>query len=376
MKVILVSRCAWTLYNFRAGLIRALVDRGVEVICGGSAGDGFEVEIERLGASFRSLPCDGGGISPRADLRFLGDLYGWYRRERPDVIHHFTVKPVIYGSAAARLAVAPRIINTVTGLGYAFTGRRPWLRRVVECEYRLALRGAHLTFFQNAEDRDLFVRKRLVCRERTALVPGSGIDISRFSGSCIAARPSANPGEVSFLMVARLLRDKGVYEYVEAARVVKKAFPAASFYLLGWPDARNPSSVSQDEIEGWQREGLIRWLGRSKDVRSDIAASDVVVLPSYREGSPRSLLEGAAMGKPLIATDTVGCREVVDHGQNGLLVPVGDSCALAEAMICLIKDPGLREGMGKAGRRKVEQEFDEQVVIRETFAAYGIPPPS
>jgi glycosyltransferase involved in cell wall biosynthesis len=174
-------------------------------------------------------------------------------------------------------------------------------------------------------------------------------------------------------MVARLLKDKGVHEFIEAARAVRTASPDALFTLVGWADPLNPSAVAKDELEGWQREGLVRWLGKVDDVRGEIAQADVMVLPSYREGSPRSLLEGSAMGKPLIATNTVGCREVVEHGYNGLLVPVGDAPALAKAMIQMISDPEARERMGKAGRAKVEQEFDERLVINKTFAAYGIP---
>lgn len=371
MKVILISRCAWTLYNFRAGLIRSLVEKGVAVLCGGRGGDGFEKAVESLGVSFRPLQCDGGGVNPWTDLRFMRELYGWYCSENPDIVHHFTVKPVIYGSIAARYAGVPRIINTVTGLGYAFTGRRPLVRRIVESEYRFALAGSHLIFFQNAEDRELFLRRRLVNGARTDIVPGSGVDLKRFQPT--ASPPGPVDAPARFLMVARLLKDKGVYEFIEAARTVKKTYPGALFSLVGWPDPLNPSAVSQDELDGWQREGLVRWLGKVADVRDAIAQADIVVLPSYREGSPRSLLEGAAMAKPLIATDTVGCREVVEHGHNGLLVPVGDAAALADSMIRMINNREAREKMGMAGRAKMEREFDERLVIDKTFAAYGIP---
>jgi glycosyltransferase involved in cell wall biosynthesis len=369
-KILLVSRCAWTLYNFRMGLMQTLRQRGYTVMSGGGAGDGFEARIEALGVPFIPLPVDKKGINPGADMRLLSILYRWYRREKPDIVHHFTIKPVIYGSIAARLAGVPQIVNTVTGLGFVFMEENmAWLRRLVEWQYRLALACAHFTFFQNPDDFRLFLTRRLVRPQRAGLLPGSGVDCALFA-------PRAEPTHASsvctpsFLMVARLLREKGVYEFVEAARLVKQHYPEARFQLLGRRDERNPTVVSEAELKEWQAEGVVTWLGEVLDVRPFLAKAHVVVLPSYREGTPRSLLEGAAMGKPLITTDAVGCREVVQDGVNGLLVPVKDAKALAQAMMRMIAHPVMQECMGRAGRQKVEREFDERMVLEKIVQVY------
>jgi glycosyltransferase involved in cell wall biosynthesis len=368
-KIILVSRCAWTLYNFRAGLMRDLKQRGATVIGGGAGGDGFEPKITALGVPFVPLPVDKKAINPGADVRLFGTLYCWYRRERPDVAHHFTIKPVVYGSLAAWLAGVPRVVNTVTGLGFVFMEEdMAWLRRPVEWQYRLALACAHFTFFQNRDDLKFFLRRRLIKPEKIGLLPGSGVDCRFFAPWATANAVPEEP--LTFLMVARLLREKGIYEFVEAAHRVKRNFPRIQFQLLGKRDERNPTVVSQRDLERWQAEGVLTWLGEVADVRPIVARADVVVLPSYREGTPRSLLEAAAMGKPLITTDAVGCREVVDDGINGLLVPVKDAQALAQAMVRLVEHRAMRERMGKAGREKMEQEFDERIVIEKTLQVY------
>lgn len=369
-KVLLVSRCAWTLYNFRAGLMRALQARGETVLAGGAVDDGFETRITALGVPFMPLPIDKKGVNPTADLRLLWTLFRWYQRERPDVVHHFTIKPVIYGSIAARLAGIPRIVNTITGLGFLFIEHDvDWLRRCVEGLYRVALACAHYTFFQNQDDLELFLHRGLVSSHKAGLLPGSGVDCAFFTPRVVPPPPPDAP--LTFLLVARLLREKGVYEFVEAARLVKRLFPEVQFQLLGRRDERNPTVVPQHDVERWQAEGVVTWLGAVLDVRPIVAQATVVVLPSYREGLPRSLLEAAAMEKPLIATDAVGCREVVEHEVNGLLVPVADAQALAQAMIRMIQHPDMRERMGKAGRKKVEQEFDERVVHDRILCAYA-----
>jgi len=369
-KILLVSRCAWTLYNFRRGHMRALKDRGETLLCGGAGGDGYEEKIADLGIPFVALPVDMRSVNPIADVKLFRALFRWYRREKPDIVHHFTIKPVIYGSLAARLAGVPRIINTVTGLGYVFTdGAAPWLRAVVELQYRVALRAAHYTFFQNSEDRDLFLQKRILRGERAGLLPGSGVDTSYFSPR--PARQCDQQSPTVFLMVARLLGDKGVYEFVDAARRVKARYPQTEFQLLGARDDRNPSVVPLSDLTAWQTDQSVKWLGEATDVRDAIGRADVVVLPSYREGTPRSLLEAAAMGKPLIATDATGCREAVDSGVTGLLVPVRDAPALANAMEVLLKDCGARARMGDAGRAKMLRQFEEKQVIEKVLARYS-----
>ena len=368
-KIILVSRCAWTLYNFRAGLMRDLKHRGATVIGAGAGGDGYEPKITALSVPFVPLPVDKKAVNPGADVQLFGALYRWYCRERPDVAHHFTIKPVVYGSLAAWLAGVPRVVNTVTGLGFVFMEEdMAWLRRLVEWQYRLALACAHFTFFQNQDDMEFFLRRRLIKPGKIGLLPGSGVDCRFFAPWATANTLPEKP--LTFLMVARLLREKGIYEFVEAAHRVKRDFPRIQFQLLGKRDERNPTVVSQRDLERWQAEGVLTWLGEVTDVRPIVARADVVVLPSYREGTPRSLLEAAAMGKPLITTDAVGCREVVDDRINGLLVPVKDAQALAQAMVCLVKHPATREHMGKAGREKMKREFDERIVLEKTWEVY------
>jgi glycosyltransferase involved in cell wall biosynthesis len=368
-KIFLVSRCAWTLFNFRAGLMRKLIENGNKVIGGGAAGDGFEPKIEALGVKFNALPVDKKGINPPADAKLFWTLYRWYREQQPDIVHHFTIKPVIYGSIAARMAKIPRIINTVTGLGYVFTEKKiTWLRRLVVGLYRISLNYADFTFFQNQDDYDFFLSRGLVKKSGTALLPGSGVDCEHFSP--LSGLNPLKESQLTFLMVSRLLKDKGVYEFVEAARQVKELHPKARFQLLGRRDVRNPNVVPESDLKSWDNQGLVSCLGEVTDVRPMMAKSDIVVLPSYREGIPRALLEAAAMAKPIITTDAVGCREVVDDEINGLLVPVKDAPALARAMVRMINSPEMRKRMGKAGRKKVEREFDEKIVIKKILKTY------
>ncbi len=368
-KILLSSRCAWSLINYRSGQMRSLKSGGDEVI-GAAAADGYENRFESMGIKFVGLPVPYRSINPLADLRLFWSFYTLYRKERPQIVHHFTIKPVIYGSIAARCAGVPRIVNTVTGLGFVFSDRaRPWLRKVVEMQYRTALACAHFTFFQNEDDRSLFVDAGLVKKEKTDILPGSGVDTHMFSP--IAHAPGDNKGSVVFLMMARLLKDKGVYEYVEAAERVKQEFPDARFQLLGKRDEHNPAVIPLKDLEKWQENGVIEYLGEVSDVRDILSNADVMVLPSYyREGTPRSLLEAAAMGKPIITTDNVGCRDVVDQGVNGILVPIKNAPALSEAMLCMLQDENKRHQMGQAGREKIVREFDEKIVIDRCKAVY------
>ena len=369
-KILLSSRCAWSLINYRSGQMRSLQSCGDEVI-GAGAADGFEARFEPMGIKFVGLPVPFRSVNPIADLRLFWSFYRMYRREKPEIVHHFTIKPVIYGSIAARLAGVPKIVNTVTGLGFVFSDRaRPWLRKVVEIQYRTALTCAHFTFFQNEDDRTLFTEHKLVKRNKTGLLPGSGVDTKQFT-----PREQANTGSdgssVVFLMMARLLKDKGVYEFVEAARRIKLEYPHARFQLLGKRDEHNPAVIPLKDLQNWQQSGVVEYLGEVSDVREILSNADVMVLPSYyREGTPRSLLEAAAMGKPIITTDNVGCRDVVDQGVNGILIPVKNAVALADAMLCMLEDPARRIKMGLAGRDKIVREFDEKIVIKRCLDVY------
>lgn len=369
-KIILVSRCAWTLFNFRSGLIRSLLKKCGAILGGGAGGDGFEVKVRDLGIVFVPLPISRRPIDPFSDCLLLWTLFWWYRRERPDVVHHFTIRPVIYGSLAAWLAGVPKIVNTISGLGTVFgDGQKAWLRSIVEAQYKLSLCLAHMTFFQNEDDYRYFIARGLVKREQADVVPGSGVDCELFSPrSQMEASPN---GSVTFLLSARLLLEKGIYDFVQAARLVHQVYPDTQFQLLGRRDERNPNVIAKKDLDLWKAEGIITWLGEVLDVRPIVAKADVIVLPTYyREGVPRALLEASAMGKPIIATDTVGCREAVDQEKNGILVPVKDPHALAVAMIRLIESPDMRCRMGKAGRARVMERFDERFVIERTIDSY------
>ena len=338
---------------------------GHEVMAGGAI-DGFEKKFKTMGIPFKDLPVALKGIDPFGDLRLLHRLYSWYRIEQPDIVHHFTIKPVIYGSIAAHLARVPKIINSITGLGFVFTEDKvKLLRQFVKLQYRLALSLAQTNIFLNRDDLTFFRDQGLVDLHKSMLLPGEGVDCNYFS-------PLKHAPEMIFLMMGRLLKDKGVYEFVEAARQVKQKYPQYEFQLLGQPDFRNPNTVSVKELKLWDAQGVVRWLGAVEDVRPILARAQVVVLPSYyREGIPRSLLEAAAMEKPMITTDMTGCREVVKDQENGFLVPVKNVEALVEAMCQMIANPEMRMAMGRKGRDKVLRTFDQSIIIKKIKTVYG-----
>jgi glycosyltransferase involved in cell wall biosynthesis len=301
-------------------------------------------------------------VSPARDLLLLARYYRALRRIGPDVFLGYTAKPNVYGSLAAQ-ALGIKVINNVSGLGTAFI-KPGLLTRIVSSLYRLAFRRSATIFFQNAEDRDLFVAEKLVPAEKAALLPGSGIDLARFEPRARAKGP------FTFLLIARLLWDKGVAEYVEAARILRGSHPDARFQLLGFLDVENRTAVPRSSVESWVAEGLIDYLGAADDVRPHLAAADCIVLPSYREGLPRTLLEASAMAKPVIATDVPGCRQVVRQGVNGYLCAVRDARSLADAMRDMIEAPAAtREAMGTSARRIAEAEYDERIVAARYIEA-------
>ncbi|MCV2877681.1 glycosyltransferase family 4 protein [Sedimentimonas flavescens] len=357
MHILLSANSAWNIWNFRRPVVQELIARKHRVSVLAPPDDSL-AELEAMGCRTLPLEMSVKGLNPVEDLRLLYRFKRQFREERPDVVLGYTIKNNLFGALAAKRLGIPFIPN-VTGLGTAFLSGGA-LRFVAEQLYRRAFADLRTVFFQNPDDRKLFVSRQLVTAEQARLLPGSGIDLRRFAA---VGLPDPETPPV-FLMIARLLRDKGVMEFVQAARLVKATHPGTRFQLLGACDAENRSAIDKEMVDAWVAEGLIEYLGTTEDVRPNIARATCVVLPSYREGAPRTLIEAAAMARPLIATDVPGCREVVDHGITGYLCKLRSADSLARAMLTLLsRPPEALTAMGRAGRRKVEQVFDEQIVV-------------
>ena len=360
MKIIISLNTAWNLLNFRSGLIRALVRQGHEVVAIAPA-DNYAPALATLGCRFVPIAMDQWGTHPGHDLLLLWRYWRCLRREQPGLYLGYTVKPNVYGSLAAHCLGIP-VINNIAGLGTVFI-RNGWMARLVRSMYKVSLRKSASVFFQNQDDQKLFIANSLVLADATQVLPGSGIDLDRFRMAAMPAG-SASGAKFRFLLVARLLWDKGLAEYLEAAKLIRQRWPKVECCLLGFVDTQNPSGISKTQLDAWVAQGHVTYLGVSSDVRPNIAAADCIVLPSYREGTPRSLLEAAAMGRPIITTEAVGCRDVVEDGVTGYLCRVRDGVDLAakmERMLALTD--AQRALMGARGRAKMEREFDERIVI-------------
>lgn len=359
MKIVISANTSWNLINFRSGLIRNLIANGFEVVALAPE-DQHSCRLADLGCSFVPIKMQNHGVSPIQDallfLRFLGRL----KSEKPSIYLGFTIKPNVYGSLAANMLGIP-VINNIAGLGVSFS-RNSWLRRVAETLYKLALKRSKQVFFQNEEDRDLFLERAIVRLAQVDVLPGSGVNTDHFSAANCGSGPADG---MTFLLVSRLLWEKGLGEYIEVARRIRSMGLNAKFQVLGFLDEHNPTAISREVLESWVAEGVIEYLGATDDVRPYLCRADCVVLPSYyREGTPRSLLEAAAMGRPIVTTDWIGCRNVVDHGINGFLCaprnPKDLECKLLDFMSL---GGGEREAMGRASRTKAEAEFDESFVV-------------
>jgi glycosyltransferase involved in cell wall biosynthesis len=365
-KILYVANTSWYLYNFRLSLMQTMQRLGWQVLAAAPR-DRFSEKLEDQGLKFVDLAMDRKGTNPLPDLSLLHRLWLLYRLEAPALVHHFTIKPTVYGSLAAQLAWGKGVVNSITGLGYIFI-RGGAIQQIAKLLYKCALRPPAETIFENSQDRDFFIKNGLVNALQAHLIYGTGVDMHFFDGS---ATIDENPETITFLCMGRMLWDKGIGEFVQAAEEVKKRNPAARFVLLGGSDPGNPAAVPPAWLEARQAQGQVEWVDHVDDVRPYLTQAQVVVLPSYREGFPKSLLEAAAMGKPLIATNVPGCRDIVAHGVNGLLVPPRDPQKLAQAMLALADDPTLRVAMGQAGRARVKELFDETIVIRETLGVYA-----
>lgn len=360
------TNSAWNLVNFRSGLIRSLIDHGYQVVAV-APNDSYSSKLAELGCYFIPLRMDNKGTHIGRDFLLFWNFLKIIYKEGPALYLGFTIKPNIYGSFAARILCTP-VINNIAGLGAVFA-RESLLNRLVRVMYRFSLAGSKKVFFQNREDLFLFVSNGLVSESVVDRLPGSGIDLKKFSPS-----PLPNRSFFRFLLIARMLWDKGVGEYISAARILRKRGLEVDICLLGFLDVQNPTAISKSQMDEWVAEGVVRYLGVSNNVCDDILQADCIVLPSYyREGTPRCLLEAAAMGRPIITTNSVGCRDVVDDGLSGLLCRPKDDLDLAEKMV-RIMDMSYeeREAMGRCGREKVEREFDEKIVIKKYIDAISL----
>lgn len=361
-KIALVVNTAWCMFNFRHGLLSRLINDGYQLTII-SAPDNFSDKLRAMGCEVIDVSIAAKGINPLQDLKLIHTLYRLYKQIVPDFIIHYTIKPNIYGSLAAKWAGIPSLAIT-TGLGYTFVNDN-LVSKVARGLYKLAFRFPKEVWFLNEDDRQIFLLHQLVSQDKAVLLHGEGVDLSHFAPQAM----SAPDVKVRFLLIARMLWDKGVREYVEAARIVRQQYPQAVFQLLGACGVANPSVIERAQIALWEEEGLVEYLGTTPDVRPIIANADCVVLPSYREGIPRTMIESAAMAKPLIVTDVPGCRDVVLPGQTGWLCPVKDAAALAVCCEQLIAmSPVARTKMGEAGRRFIGDTFDEQLVIEQYLA--------
>lgn len=355
--IVLSANSDWNIANFRGGLIRALRDAGYEPVVIAPQDPAADARMRELGVERIPVTVERSGINPLADLRLLLQYRRLLKRLRPSAYLGYTIKPNIYGSLAAASLGIPSIPN-VSGLGTAFI-RQGALQQVVKRLYRVGFRRAPVVFFQNDEDRQLFIGRRIVRMDQARALPGSGVDLDRFA----PAAPLEGPP--TFLLVGRLLRDKGVVEFAQASRLLRSKLPGARFQLLGPIDEENRTAISHGELDSWVDEGAVEYLGTTDDVRPFIAAATAVVLPSYREGLPRSLLEASAMARPLIAADVPGCRQVVQDGLNGYLCAVRDPVSLAAAMERMAKLPVLeRKTMGQAARQQVQDRFNQEFVVQ------------
>lgn len=376
MKILILSSLSWSLINFRGALIAQMAAEGHDVVaCAPDAEPEVLDALARMGVRFCLTPMARAGTNPVRDLATLWTYGKLIRRERPDIVVAYTQKPIIYGGLATRIASRlggrARFYVIMSGLGYVFSSEadaRPWLRGAVSWLYRQGVRRAQCIFVFNGDDRQDMIAHRIVDRVQAVVqVPGSGVDVRHYAAQPMPAGP------MTFLMMGRLMRDKGVGEYVTAARRIRTRWPETRFLLLGRPETENPTGYSAEDIAGWQDEGLITLLPETRDVRPCLASAHVFVLPSfYREGLPRTILEALSTGRPVVTTDMPGCRESIRPGENGFLVPPRDAEALADAMTRFLDQPDLLESMGAAARRSAVDIYDVDRVNRQLLTEMGV----
>lgn len=361
--IVIVVNTSWNVYNFRLGLIRSLQNMGNKIVIIAP----YDKYSDILSKEFEyyNIKMNNKGTNPKEDLKTLFNLYKLYKKVNPDIILHYTIKPNIYGTIAANL-LGIKIINNIAGLGTLFVNQ-DIITKIAKCLYKFSQSKADKIFFQNRDDFDMFINKGLIQKKKCSILPGSGVDTQKFKP--VSYKKQDN--KFKFLFVARILWDKGIKEYVEASEKLKEKYPDIKFQILGFLDSKNKSAVSVSQMNEWVKRGSVEYLGVSDNVQEEISKADCIVLPSfYREGTPRVLLESASMAKPIITTDNVGCRDVVDDNINGYLCKVRDPEDLMLKMEKMINiSSNKRLSMGKAGRVKILNEFDEKIVINKYIKA-------
>lgn len=368
----LIGALPQSLINFRGDLLKALVAAGHEVTAmADRSGDAVGEQLALLGVSFRTYPVQRNGLNPIKDMHTFFALSKALGELKPDVVLAYTIKPVIWGGIALKRMPNPRFYALITGLGFSFQGNRSVLRRtltsLVTWLYRVSLFRASRVIFQNSDNRDFFIARNIIGKDKCSLVNGSGVDLDRFS---ITPLPREND-RIVFLTIGRMLGEKGFREYAEAARLVKERYPETIFRMVG-PEDPSPDGIVLAEIKDWEAKGWVEYLGETKDVRPFISDSHIFVLPSYHEGMPRTVLEAMAMGRPILTTDVPGCRETVVPGKNGYLIPKGNAVALAERMQWFIEHQQAWVKMGAHSRKIAERRFDVHNVNRDLLKVMGL----
>ncbi|RAX56711.1 galactosyltransferase [Helicobacter monodelphidis] len=377
MKIVFLSHLDMNLYLFRMPIMQSLVQRGHQVVALVPRGDYFD-QFKEYGIEAVEYEIDRGSLNPLKELKTIRRIAQKFKELQPHIIHTFTIKPNIYGSIAAKMAGIPFVINSVTGLGSFYieeSTKAKTLRFVIETLNRIAFKIAKKVIFQNQDDLNLYLQKGILKESKAALIKGSGVDTHFFSQEQVSIQTreeyiktlNLQANSIVILMVARAIVHKGIKEYYLAAKKLKEKNPHWVFLFVGDVDKGNISAIQQEFLES---ERQVQWLGKRKDIRELIAICDIFVLPSYREGIPRTLLEAGSMSKPIITTNAVGCKEVVDDKKNGFLVPVGNDEALAEKISILAEDSALRQKFSLASRQKIQEEFSQESIVKLHLEIY------
>ena len=350
--IVIIYNATHHVLLFKAELIKSIKKNGYRVVVLASV-DNYTEKLKEIVDEFHEIKLDSSGVNPIKDTYLIFQIYSICKRIKPTAILNFTIKPVIYGTLASRLLGGVPVINTITGLGTAFISSG-FANKVAKFLYKFTFKYSYLVFFQNPDDQQFFKQLKIIIKDNTKLISGSGVDLVKF-------KPVENKkrGDIKILFIGRIIADKGIYELIESAKIIKKEYSNVTFILMGMLGVKNNTSISKNEVDNWINEGLIEFIPFKDDIRGFLGDSDVVVLPSYREGTPKTLIEAASMAKPLIATDVPGCREVVNHEINGFLCEVKNPVSLAAAIKRYIElDDSSKIEMGIKSRELAEEKFD------------------